>query len=551
MASLTSLYAYSDRNKVSATRNAGSATPANSLLNVNARGSNANSGIVAQNSSANGQSAAVGLTNSGASNARDGGAASVASNAGLSNVPTPATSPVAGQTSPVQAANAAAAETAPAATPAATPVTPVGTSYSFTRSTETGTAPNTYTPTGMYEQANLDKYNADREQKIRDLYAAAQQNTLNGLKTAYDQNISDANAALDKISPQYQERMNALSSEYERQRRNNNMQAASNGLNTGAGSQMALAQSAAYQANQGKLARSEQEAINDANRRILDLQNTYQNAIAEATANNNYKLAAAMLDEYQNAYNRQMNLENTNYQRQWNEDERAYTRSGNEASLKAQYGDFSGFKDLYGDEIGGLMEQTWALQNPQVAWASGKISAEDYQKLTGYAPYGATGTGAAGAGTTDANGNYTDEYGITYLPNGNIVYNGKEYGTAGKKREQISDYDLNLNLVIDNAKRKSAKGAIRVRRSYGRGYSASKDKAYRGAPGYLNENGQFVTGWSDDAPAPGHEGDYGVAHAYAAAYEESQSPYLSNLYAQDTHEDYEPTKTWTERAAGK
>lgn len=495
-------YSYSDRN--TAAENSAS---------------NAKAGSVVQNPVVNRQSALTGLSDGATSSARIGGSTTpMTSIAGMSNVSTPATSPVAGQTSPVQAANAAAAETTPAATPTAAPVTPVGTSYSFSRSTTTGAAPNTYTPTGMYEQANLDKYNADREQQIRDLYAAAQQNTLNGLKTAYDQNISDANAALDKISPQYQERMNALSSEYERQRRNNNMQAASNGLNTGAGSQMALAQSAAYQANQGKLARSEQEAINDANRRILDLQNTYQNAIAEATANNNYKLAAAMLDEYQNAYNRQMNLENTNYQRQWNEDERAYARSGNEAALKAQYGDFSGYKDLYGDEIGGLMEQSWALQNPQIAWAEGKISAEDYQKLTGHAPNGAD----AIAGTSGASNS----------------------GGASREVYKISGGRMYKTNLGDN-------GALQGRRSSGRGYSASRDRAYRGAPGYLNENGQFVTGWSDDTPAPGHGQDYAVAHAYADAYNESQNSYLSNLYAQDAYQNYEPTKTWSERVTGK
>ena len=320
----------------------------------------------------------------------------------------------------------------------------------------------TYTPTGLSNQNNLNAYNNNRVQQLQNVYNTAQQNTNAALKTAYDRNMATAQAARDKISPQYQQSQNQLAAQNEIQRRNLNMQGAANGLNTGAGSQLALGQSMAYQRNAGNLARSEQEALGDADRGIADLQMNYQNAIAEAAANNNYKLAAAMLDEYDNQYQRQMALENQNYQRQqqaeqqayqrayneenrdynraqeqenrdytraYNEENRDYTRSYNEenrdyerkyneenrdytrewnedqrerdrqiedAKQKSAFGDFSGYEDLYGKDTADAMQLFWALQNPDAAWASGKLKAEDYYALTGKTPKTPTASTASG-----------------------------------------------------------------------------------------------------------------------------------------------------------
>lgn len=277
----------------------------------------------------------------------------------------------------------------------------------------------TYTPTGLSDQNNLNAYNDRNMQQLQNVYNTAQQNTNAALKTAYDQNMSTAQAARDKITPQYQQAQNQLAAQNEVQRRNLNMQGAANGLNTGAGSQLALGQSMAYQRNAGNLARSEQEALGQADRGIADLQMNYQNAVAEAAANNNYKLAAAMLDEYQNQYNRQKALEDQNYQRQqqaeqqayqrafneenrdyerrtneenrdytrtWNQNERDYERQMNEAQQRANFGDFSAYKDIYNEDTANAMELMWALQNPDAAWAAGKLKAEDYVALTGRNP---------------------------------------------------------------------------------------------------------------------------------------------------------------------
>ena len=185
----------------------------------------------------------------------------------------------------------------------------------------------TYTPTGLNDQANLDAYNAQREQQLNDVYDKSLASTQQGYKTAYDQNLSDLQAARDKITPQYQQSANALAAEYERQKRNTNMQGAANGLNTGAGSQLALGQSMAYQRNAGNLARSQNEALNEANRGIANLGVQYQNQIAQAVADNDYKRASALLTEYENAYNRQRTIEDLNYNRALQAEQQAYNRA--------------------------------------------------------------------------------------------------------------------------------------------------------------------------------------------------------------------------------
>ena len=376
----------------------------------------------------------------------------------------------------------------------ATPATPTM-NYTGTPVTAGQYVAPTYNPTGMLAPGAVEAYNNQREQGVRDLYQMAQENSLAALKTAYDQNLANAEYAKGLISPQYQSAMNQQAATNETQRRNLNMQAAANGLNTGAGSQMQLAQSIAGQQAQGSLRKAEQEALNQAQQNILNLQTTYQNQVAEAIANNNYQLAAALLSEYENAYNRQMEVENLNYQRAMAEDERAYgrfrdtvsdqryaeetsynralndlenqwrnaqwlynldrdrladERYGEEtaygrtlddynrqmqnmewnenqrrynlenainaentaynrniynselaradAEQKAQYGDFSGYAELYGPDAAAQMATLWSYQNPLLAYNLGYIDANRYFQLTGQMPYGMEAVEEGGGG---------------------------------------------------------------------------------------------------------------------------------------------------------
>ena len=222
----------------------------------------------------------------------------------------------------------------------------------------------------------LDNYNTNREQKIRDMYAGQQNSTLAGLKSAYDQNMSTMERARDEIAPQYQQARNELAAQYERQRRNNNMQAAANGLNTGAGSQMQLGQMNAYQNQQGSLQKAENQALDKANQNIVDLKTNYENQIAQAAANNDYQKAAALLDEYGAQYDRTIK----------------------QADQLAQFGDFSMYTNIYGEDAAKQMEKAWGLQHPDLAYNLGKITADDYFKMTGRYPRGVSGYGGYSSG---------------------------------------------------------------------------------------------------------------------------------------------------------
>lgn len=225
-------------------------------------------------------------------------------------------------------------------------------------------------------QSYLDTYNANREQQIRDMYAGSLASQKAQLQSGYDQSLSAAEQAREQIAPQYQESRNEIAAEYERQRRNNNMQAAANGINTGANSQMQLAQSSQYQSSQAANRKAENQAMERANQGIVDLKTNYQNQISEATAKNDYQMAAALLDEYGAQYDRQMS----------------------QAAQLAEFGDFSMYASIYGQAAADNMARTWAMQNPEVAYGLGRISADEYFNLTGKMPGGSTGLYGFGGG---------------------------------------------------------------------------------------------------------------------------------------------------------
>lgn len=168
--------------------------------------------------------------------------------------------------------------------------------------------------------------------------------------------------------------------QHERDRRNFNQQAAANGLNTGTASQAALAQNSAWQRDYGRLRTAQADAETAAQRGINDLTAQYKNNAATLTAENDYRRYAALLDEYNNQYQRDMQ----------------------QAQTLAGYGDFSGYAGLYGQETADNMSRLWTAQNPGLAYNMGRITAEDYRRMTGSYPPGytppSTGGGYYGGG---------------------------------------------------------------------------------------------------------------------------------------------------------
>lgn len=97
------------------------------------------------------------------------------------------------------------------------------------------------------------------------------------------------------------------------------------------------------------------------------------------------------------------NLRNTEYQ-QYRDDvaDKQYQDAWNlqQADTLAQYGDFSKYGELFGDDTANKMRLTWAASNPVAAYAAGTVTPEEYYQLTGTYPIGYAVPGAVAAGDT-------------------------------------------------------------------------------------------------------------------------------------------------------
>ena len=145
-------------------------------------------------------------------------------------------------------------------------------------------------------------------------------------------------------------------------------------LNRQPGSQQALSLNLAAQRAAGAAAAQQNMAMAEMERQRELAKTTYNNQVQQAIADNDYRRAAALLDDYNN-------------QNTWLEK--------NAANL-ANYGDFSGYENLYGWDTANQMKWMWVAQNPEVAYNTGMITAEQYKYRTGKWPAGYTPPNAGG-----------------------------------------------------------------------------------------------------------------------------------------------------------
>lgn len=228
---------------------------------------------------------------------------------------------------------------------------------------------------GKYESKSY----ADDIKAMYDANLASQKAQLEG---AYNQNLENLEGNRESIAQRYQEARNASAADYERQRRNFNEQAMMNGLNTGTGSQAQLAMNAAQQKAQGGINASESSDISTLERDIANLKTQYQADINAAIADSDFKKAAALLDEYNAQYQRDMQA----------------------VQLRASYGDFSAYAAIYGKEAAVQAAKIWARQNPNLAYSMGYLTAADYKKLTGVDAPGTSSSGGGGGGRSYGGG---------------------------------------------------------------------------------------------------------------------------------------------------
>ena len=247
---------------------------------------------------------------------------------------------------------------------------------------------------------------------INSMYDSQLNSQRANLESAYNQNMSDLEANRAKIAQEYQTQRNAQAVNFERNRRNFNQQAMMNGLNTGAFSQAGLAQNNANQQAMAQIGTAEGNANTQLEKSIADLKMQYQSDINDAIAKNDYNRAAALLDEYNQAYSMAMT----------------------KAQQLAQYGDFSGYSDIYGADAARQMSTTWALQNPLIAYNLGRISAEQYRSMTGqYPPSYATGGSSGGGGGGSRKGKGGGSSGNADLDAAWAAYNKEEKAAREKK----------------------------------------------------------------------------------------------------------------------
>ena len=289
------------------------------------------------------------------------------------------------------------------------------------------------------------KYNDNRTNAINDMYEAQKQNQLTQLEDAYKQNVQSQEQAISKIDQAYQQKANDLAAQYERNRRNFNHQAAGNGLNTGSASQAALAQNSAYQRDMGALRTDQADAMNEAQQRLASLEQQYKSSVAQAIASNDYDRAKALMNEYNNQENRDLNT----------------------AKTLAAYGDFSGYAGLYGQETADSMAALWRAQNPELAYNSGRMSADEYKAITGKYPAGYKAP-------------------VTYDYNPVTATEGNDEGNTGEN--EIADTGLTEPTMADYTKMLEDERAAAARTINGATSQAdmlARQSGYqRGDPGY-------------------------------------------------------------------
>lgn len=203
--------------------------------------------------------------------------------------------------------------------------------------------------------------------QINNLYGKQNQAQAANLKTEYDRNMSDAQAAVKKIGPQYQAQANTLAGQYEQQRRNANLNGMLSGLGSGTGLQQQNAMRNAFVGQYGALRSQEAGAINAGNQNIADLTAAYNNALVQAKNESDAKRNQDLI---------KANTQNNDWL-----DKQALNLSN--------YGNFDEFKKLYGEAQANQMRNVWIAQNPDAAFRSGMISQQEYRRLTNkFLPYG-------------------------------------------------------------------------------------------------------------------------------------------------------------------
>lgn len=287
----------------------------------------------------------------------------------------------------------------------------------------------------------------DQSENINKIYDAQQKAKTDALKAAYDQNMADYDAQAAKIPQTYNEARRQVSTQADISRANLNEQMAGSGINTGAGSQLALSQQNSRNAAMGKVSTAEADALSDLEAQRQKVKAAYQNAVAQAISENDAARAKALYTEAQRVDNSIVNtaVKQLSVDTTLAENERS--RLEQQAATLAKYGDFSGYAALgYSQDQIDAMQKVWGAQNPKL-----------YYERTGKYPasYTAsnrrTGGGGGGGGGDDAitpveNPGKTNAQAAYELTGGAADTSYlNSYTTLAKYQNQWADLDMYAN----------------------------------------------------------------------------------------------------------
>ena len=242
-------------------------------------------------------------------------------------------------------------------------------------------------------QEQFKTYSDTNQAGINKIYDTGLNAQKQGLLDAYNANTGAQDKQRQAIQQNYGAASQAVNTQNAISDRNLTQYAAARGVNTAAGSQLRLNLGNAAARTNAALDFQRQQALAEADRQKQLMTTTYQNQVQAAIANNDYKRAAALLDDYNN-------------NQKWQEQQ---------AQILASYGNFTPYEDLYGKDAATGMQKVWQAQNPDVAYRTGAITANQYHDITGNWPKGYSPGG----------GGYGGGYG-GYLGDGSLVPTGNK-----------------------------------------------------------------------------------------------------------------------------
>lgn len=154
-----------------------------------------------------------------------------------------------------------------------------------------------------------------------------------------------------------------------------------------------------------------------------------------------YQQYAAEGDRLTQQYGLLSDMDSRDYNRfttQYGMNVDAYNRLMQEAAVLGAAGDFSKYKDIFGEDSANRMAQLFNAQTLMPLWQNGVLDAEMYKSLTGAYPVGYVPPGTSGSGTRAASDILRDQ--VWERANYNVAQGGDLATETALAQQLISGY---------------------------------------------------------------------------------------------------------------